>query len=229
MGAVCAHNCTDLPIGYQCSCHRGYKLDEDKHSCTDMNECEEELICSQLCRNLQGSYECSCAAGYALTTDGKSCKLVDGSVEDYRLLLSSRHAVISYDLTGRVQKVLLSNLSNAVALDFHWESRTLFWSEVTPADSLIGRIHISGLNGTFKQMKSLDVKNPDGIAVDWAGENLYWCDKTEDSIRVAKLDGRFPKTLLQGKPLQEPRAIVLDPAARYLFYSDWGEAAHIGL
>lgn len=56
--------------------------------------------------------------------------------------------------------------------------------------------------------------NPDGLAVDWIGRNLYWCDKQADSIEVSKLNGRYRKTLLRGKPLDEPRALVLDPFAR---------------
>ena len=71
------------------------------------------------------------------------------------------------------------------------------------------------------------MRNPDGIAVDWMGRNLYWCDKTTDTIEVSKLDGRYRKVLIR-QGLQEPRAIAVFPDKGWLFYTDWGDEAHIG-
>jgi low-density lipoprotein receptor-related protein 1 (alpha-2-macroglobulin receptor) len=71
------------------------------------------------------------------------------------------------------------------------------------------------------------VKNPDGIAVDWVGGNLYWCDKGTDTIEVAKLDGRFRKVLIDAN-LQEPRAITLDPRHGNMYWTDWGLEPYIG-
>lgn len=58
------------------------------------------------------------------------------------------------------------------------------------------------------------IRQPDGIAVDWIGRNLYWCDKGRDTIEVSKLDGRFRKVLIKDG-LEEPRAIVVDPSEGY--------------
>lgn len=54
------------------------------------------------------------------------------------------------------------------------------------------------------------VQSPDGIALDWVGRNLYWCDKGRDTLEVSKLDGSYRKVLIS-KGLVAPRAIVLDP------------------
>lgn len=70
------------------------------------------------------------------------------------------------------------------------------------------------------------VRNPDGLAIDWVGRNLYWCDKTTDTIEVSKLDGRYRKVLIK-EGLQEPRALEVFPAKGYMFYTDWGESPHI--
>lgn len=62
-----------------------------------------------------------------------------------------------------------------------------------------------------------NLQNPDGIAVDWVGNNLYWCDKGADTIEVSRLDGKFKKVLLNEKELlQEPRSIALDPLRGYV-------------
>ena len=39
--------------------------------------------------------------------------------------------------------------------------------------------------------------------------------------------GKFRKILLH-EGLQEPRAIALDPAQGYLYWTDWGDKPHIG-
>ncbi|KAL1115241.1 hypothetical protein AAG570_007272, partial [Ranatra chinensis] len=67
----------------------------------------------------------------------------------------------------------------------------------------------------------------DGLAVDWVGRNLYWCDKVLDTIEVSKLDGRYRKVLVR-KGLDEPRAIVLHPWNGHLYWTDWSERPHIG-
>jgi integrin beta 2 len=74
---------------------------------------------------------------------------------------------------------------------------------------------------------SSTLRNPDGIAVDWLGRNLYWCDKTTDTIEVSTLAGLYRKVLVN-ENLQEPRAIAVHPDRGWLFYSDWGDTAHIG-
>lgn len=70
------------------------------------------------------------------------------------------------------------------------------------------------------------VRNPDGIAVDWIAGNLYWCDKTTDTIEVSRLDGKYRKVLIR-EGLQEPRALEVFPQKGLLFYTDWGDKAHL--
>ncbi len=53
------------------------------------------------------------------------------------------------------------------------------------------------------------LSNPDGVAVDWVGGNLYWCDKGRDTIEVSKLNGAY-RTVLFNTGLREPRAIAVD-------------------
>lgn len=60
----------------------------------------------------------------------------------------------------------------------------------------------------------------EGLAVDWIGENLYWIESNLDQIEVAKLDGRFRRTLVAGD-MESPRAIAVDPRDGLLFWTDW--------
>lgn len=227
---LCAHKCIDKPIGYECTCNKGYKVSaKDKHLCEDINECEDRP-CSQKCRNTKGSYVCSCVDGYILRPDGHTCK-IDSEIEP-KLIFANRYYIRELDLLGNIN-LLAHNLANAVGLDFDWEDHCLYWSDVTALGSSIKRncnIHtpITANQTTSYQVLHLaTLQNPDGLAVDWVGRNLYWCDKGLDTIEVSTLDGRFRRVLIH-EGLDEPRAIALHPFMGLMFWSDWGDKVHIG-
>lgn len=75
-------------------------------------------------------------------------------------------------------------------------------------------------------LHSVTTRHPDGLAVDWIGRNLYWSDNLLNTIEVSRLDGRHRKVLLRN--VSEPRSLQLHPARGYLYYTDWGQDAHVG-
>lgn len=218
---LCAHNCVDRKIGYECTCNSGFKVSHrDRHACEDINECFDRP-CSQICTNTVGSYHCSCADGYALK-DRHICKAV--TTEQVKLIFSNRYYLRETDLHGH-STIIAHNLSNAVALDYDFDTRCYYWSDVTNSVSRIKRMCPS--NNQTVDIHKHDLKSPDGLAVDWIGKNLYWCDKGFDTIEVSTLDGLYRKSLIQ-KDLQEPRAIAVDPFNKYIYWTDWGTRPHIG-
>lgn len=218
---LCAHKCEDRKIGYECTCYDGFKVNVDDHRlCKDIDECLDRP-CDQMCNNTAGSFKCSCREGYVLK-DHRTCKLISG--QPAKLIFSNRYYIREVDLSGKMN-LLVHNLSNAVALDFDWDSQCYFWSDVTSVVSSIKKYCVNDNKTTVLHIST--VQNPDGLAVDWVGRNLYWCDKLLDTIEVSTLDGKFRRILIN-KGLQEPRAIVLDPYKRYLYWTDWGDNPHIG-
>lgn len=214
-GALCAHKCEDRKIGYECTCNDGFKVNhKQKNLCEDVNECTEDRPCSQICTNTIGSYHCSCVDGYALK-DKTICKAV--STVSAKLIFANRYYLRETDLHGH-STLIAHNLSNAVALDYDYETNCYYWSDVTMTISKIRRL-CPWENKTV-EVHQHNLKNPDGIAVDWVAKNLYWCDKGSDTIEVSKLDGKYRKVLIS-KDLEEPRAITLDPFEKYLYWSDW--------
>jgi len=126
----------------------------------------------------------------------------------------------------------VTNLTNAVALDFDWEGKCIYWSDVPAFGSSIKRsceVHSDpNVKLPFEEtIHSSSIQGPDGLAVDWVGRNLYWCDKGKDTIEVSTLHGKFRRVLFK-ESLQEPRAIVVDPFEGYLYWTDWGENPYIG-
>ncbi|XP_078666070.1 uncharacterized protein LOC144908390 [Branchiostoma floridae x Branchiostoma belcheri] len=70
----CAHNCTNVPGSYTCSCRQGFALMTDNHGCEDTDECASSNGgCEQTCTNTPGGFLCSCQHGYTLNRDGLAC------------------------------------------------------------------------------------------------------------------------------------------------------------
>ncbi|XP_017777455.1 PREDICTED: low-density lipoprotein receptor-related protein 1 [Nicrophorus vespilloides] len=220
----CSQKCIEKPVGYECACVDGYKVSvKDKSLCDDVNECLEKP-CSQVCRNTLGSYICSCVQNYTLLSDRSSCH-ADSDVTP-KLLLANKYYIRELNLNGH-STLLRHNLSNAVAVDYDWESKCIFWSDVSPISSHIKKLCNGTVQNNTVLLHSATLQNPDGLAVDWVGKNLYWADKGLDTIEVSTLDGKFRKVLISSG-LQEPRAVAVDPIRGYMYWSDWGSDVHIG-
>ena len=74
---LCDHDCVNTWGSYICLCKRGFRLDSDKKSCTDIDECEEfkeDNLCIGFCKNTPGSYACSCPAGYEFDFNPRICQ-----------------------------------------------------------------------------------------------------------------------------------------------------------
>lgn len=74
---------------------------------------------------------------------------------------------------------------------------------------MVGQRLILGAARSRQVLHRTSLSNPDGLAVDWVGGNLYWCDKGRDTIEVSKLNGAY-RTVLVNSGLREPRAVAVD-------------------
>ncbi|XP_070563429.1 low-density lipoprotein receptor-related protein 8-like [Ptychodera flava] len=85
-------------------------------------------------------------------------------------------------------------------------------------------------NGEIEVLIEQRVNTPDGVAVDWIYQNLYWTDTGTDTIEVAHLvprHGAIQRAILINEGLDEPREIVVDPAEGFMYWTDWGRVAKI--
>uniref|UniRef100_A0A672MS31 LDL receptor related protein 1 n=1 Tax=Sinocyclocheilus grahami TaxID=75366 RepID=A0A672MS31_SINGR len=220
----CSQQCEDLKIGFKCRCHAGFRLKDDGKTCVDVDECSTTYPCTQHCINTHGSFRCVCVDGFQLSpSDPTVCKST--SDEEPFLIFANRYYLRKLSLDGSNYTLLKQGLNNAVALDYDYRQQMIYWTDVTTQGSMIRRMHINGSDVRVLHRTSLS--NPDGLAVDWVGGNLYWCDKGRDTIEVSKLNGAY-RTVLVNSGLREPRAIAVDIRNGYLYWSDWGDNPHIG-
>jgi fibulin 1/2 len=65
---ICSNGiCENQEGSYQCHCHAGYRLSDDKKNCIDFDECSQaNSPCSHRCLNLPGTYQCGCPYGQIL-------------------------------------------------------------------------------------------------------------------------------------------------------------------
>lgn len=183
--------------------------------------------CEQLCFAIPDDDKgrCDCALG-KLGSDGRSCVQPD----EY-LLIATRKELRSFSLDKSHSSPFLprSNLSNVVGLDYNYDEKRIFFSQIRP-EALIGSITIdtssprNALQGETKIIMNQGI-NPEGIAYDWVGKKIYWTDSANKSIFAMNQDGSQIVNIVH---VERPRSLALDPCAGYLYYTDWGRLGSSG-
>ncbi|CAB3404118.1 unnamed protein product [Caenorhabditis bovis] len=219
-----------------CYCKEGYKLVDG--NCVDINECEIAGTCDQICVNKEGSYYCACHPGYKLSYSKDQigrvpnrCRAMGG---DPLVLLSTRASIRQFDLVTNSHFPLSSKPGSAVAMDFHLTNGTLVWSDINKKRILMCKIGNSTNGILFSEIcdenhfvvLNENINTPDGLAIDWVHDLLFWTDGGLDQINVLNLKSGKRRVLFSSE-LEEPRAIAVDPEVGLIFWTDWGKKARI--
>lgn len=215
----CSHGCFVKPLGEQCFCRDGYELGEDGRSCHDIDECAIPGFCSHTCANLVGGYLCTCFQGYSLH-ENRSC-LADGP--EPILLFSDQERIRAYYLRSKRYVPVHDAIHSILGLDLYGFDQTVYWADHGALHSGIYSVKLDGTN--FRPVVSSGLTEPEDVAVDWVGRNIYITDASLDKLVVCKLDGSICATL--HSDIHKPRAISVDPATGYLFWTEWGRSAGI--
>lgn len=171
-------------------------------------------------------HQCMCAYGYTL--DGTTqCKLFDQSF----LMIATKTRVTGIPLNEEHSKsVAIEPIggSSITAIDFEFESKSIFLAEASGPNRGIQRITLGGgevKNVVKDTFGSFSIRS---IAVDWVNYNIYFINVDSDRthIEVCQLDGKHRKILLSTKT-ETPSSIAVDPIARYLYWSDQGQKPSI--
>ena len=203
--------------------------------CSRLND----RMCQQLCFALPASssssssgsstpdYRCSCSSGVLDPKDNKTCKQLD----EY-LVFTTRKEIRTVNLDPAVSsppRPPRTNMTNVVGLDFDYNHNRLYFTQIRPD----GSISWFDLNKTefasspaslFTSILSKGV-NPEGIAYDWTNRKIYWTDSANRSIYAMNEDGSQIVMILR---VERPRAIVVEPCAGYMYYTDWGRFGNTG-
>ncbi|KAK9731245.1 Low-density lipoprotein receptor domain class A [Popillia japonica] len=199
-----------------CACQSGYTLNPNGVTCDDINEClyQTDPVCSQTCNNTVGGFRCGCMTGYVLRPDLRSCKALGAPPT---LLFANRLDIRQVSLSNQKYTALLKGLHNAIALDYHYDKKLIFWSDVS-----IDLIKKAFINGTgITEVIKWGLESPGGVALDWVHDLLFWTDSGTRRIEVSTLDGR-ERAIIAANDLDKPRAIAVHPGEALVFWTDWG-------
>lgn len=121
------------------------------------------------------------------------------------LLVPSYDHILALDFSNKTSYSVISKLTKAAALDFHYNLGYIFWSDI--GDQNIKRSNMDGTNITIIQN---DTGSCWGLAVEWNSLQLYWTDVTNGTISISDFHGSNKRILWSSK-FELPDGIVLDP------------------
>ncbi|CAH1258061.1 LRP6 [Branchiostoma lanceolatum] len=152
-----------------------------------------------------------------VVADPRDRTITQITTSDDRYFPFDRYELGYHPLLGR-------GIHKPTAVDYDKTGDFIFWTSVNGASSWVFRSPYA--EGRGLRVDGRQASEPEGLAVDVISRNLYWTDAGTDRITVSRLDGSFRKSLItQG--LDKPRAIVVDPNAGWMYWTDWGNPPKI--
>ncbi|CAH0560459.1 unnamed protein product [Brassicogethes aeneus] len=173
--------------------------------------------CSHLCLRNPTSYTCECPTGIRISSNKKHCEPQPSTY----LLVATKYALsrISLDTENVWDYTLqINSIHNVVDVDFHWEKKQIFFTDLER--HVIQTVHMYNTT-EVTTIVNANLTSPDGIAVDWIANNIYFTNTGNKVIEVVRLDGSHRKTIIK-KGLNDPRSIAVFPRRGYLYWTDWG-------
>ncbi|XP_048506028.1 low-density lipoprotein receptor-related protein 2 isoform X2 [Athalia rosae] len=131
--------------------------------------------------------------------------------------IDSRKGTLNVLSTRNVthRRTLLKNLKRPRAIVVHPNQGYIFFSEWDrPAN--ISRAHTDGSNLII--FKNLTLGWPNGLAIDFKKDRLYWCDALLDHVQHSNLDGTDVKTV-NSRLIRHPFSIAI--YEEWMYITDW--------
>lgn len=89
----------------------------------------------------------------------------------------------------------------------------LFWSD-TGRQPMIARVTLSG--SSYKPLVTTDIRWPNGLAIDFDDDKIYWADAYYNRIEKSNLDGNYRQEL---SIAVQPFSLTIH--GHYIYWSDW--------
>ncbi|KAM3936795.1 low-density lipoprotein receptor-related protein 2-like [Leptodactylus fuscus] len=208
----CSQKCEDTAWGVNCSCFEGWKLQQDQHSCADIDECSVDYSpCHQLCNNSDGSFTCGCIKGYELK-DKAVCEVIGNATV---ILLAKKDEIGIVDARNGDYQHLFSVRGQPIALTYYLSSESYFWID---EDKTLQSFVIGGKNSTSLYPDLIGVNS---LSVDWLTKQLYWASSVGKTISVGLTDGRGYVHILEKTIV--PDQLIVFPQKRYMYWVNYGK------
>ncbi|KAB7503343.1 Low-density lipoprotein receptor-related protein 4 [Armadillidium nasatum] len=200
----CTQGCFKTPSGPQCKCKAGFSLQQNNQLGQDINECElETQVCDHFCENNNGGYKCSCAQNY---------RLLEGTNDDNATCRITEPAMLLFSVGNQIIGKMMDNTEKWIVSDTTGETFDPKFENVYWIYNNEG-IYMKSLRGREEPKVFLQqgLDNPENLAVDWLGRNIYITEYKKSQIIVCNLEAKDCFALL--KNLSQPRSL------QYLYYT----------
>ncbi|CAL4228679.1 unnamed protein product, partial [Meganyctiphanes norvegica] len=140
-------------------------------------------------------------------------------VGEFKLLGPS---MVTVKTLGQTVSGIKINTNEVVEMVLHTSLERLSWSNWDHDFNVEGSraVNLNNISHPWTVISG-GFNTPDGLAVDWVANNLYWTDAGRKVIEVAMVNGTN-RMILISERLVEPRAIAVFPEKGMLFWTDWG-------
>jgi low density lipoprotein receptor-related protein 5/6 len=166
------------------------------------------------------------------------------TVLDYTPLIFTTYHDVRFTNASRNHvpqpEILTKDLTEGAGLDFYYEKQLVCWT-----DQGLESIKCMRMNSSFYESPpkgkfyfdgdsklpdvhdkysiiTTGIEKPEGLAIDWYTDKIYWTDGETNRIEVASINGKHQKVLFW-TDLDQPRAIAVIPSERLVVWTDWGE------
>lgn len=180
---------------------------------TGVNPCAL-AFCSDICM-LSGpeDYKCACPQDKQMGSDKHTCKVVD---KKQILLMGTKDLLIrlEHQLLGKHDITALPSIAkNIGALAFNPLNNTVYIAD-TDTRSIVA---MNLDKGHAQQLITENIDRISGLAFDYLGNNLYWCDSVKQTIEVYSVANGARTVLLHDLGGEMPSDIVVIPEEGVLF------------
>ncbi|XP_014224711.1 low-density lipoprotein receptor-related protein 4-like isoform X3 [Trichogramma pretiosum] len=217
----CSHMCLPKPMGYNCVCPVGLKIQSDGKTCAAS---PDNLLIFARKRDLRLiSLDQSVKAfDVVVPVDNieSAVALTWNSDDDSIYWTDVESDTISKaGLDGSNQKIIIHhNLESPAGLALDWITKKLYWT-----DAGTNRIECSNLDGTMRTLLIYEgLDKPRDIVVDPINGLMYWSDWGKNpKIEVAAMDGSNRRSFITTN-LTWPNGLAIDFEKKRLYWADGG-------
>lgn len=129
--------------------------------------------------------------------------------------------ITSSDLNGLSVSDIYSVSGRGYGIVFNSLNGNIYWTEMNSRSIMLGNISGSASEILIDSVAG-NISIPRGIAVDFAGDAIFWADNGTGKIRKSKLDGTSISDVVTG--LSAPGFLALDAGNGKLYFSDNGKS-----
>ncbi|UYV70469.1 hypothetical protein LAZ67_7003146 [Cordylochernes scorpioides] len=216
---ICSQMCFNSKGSYKCSCHDGYKLSKNVHTCKALNWTSAFLVISNRRSILVANLNTTSLERVPVRVENvvaTASDMATGTLywSDMMLkkILKLRKGATEPDV------VVSSGLDLVEGLGVDWVAQNIYW-----VDSRLKTIAVSTIEGRHQiVLLSDNISQPRGLVLDprEGARVLFWTDWGENPrIESVGLDGSMRRTIIDSK-IYWPNGLTLDIPNRRVYFAD---------